>query len=185
MAEKTIKTRIQLKNDTEANWKKSVLETEGGTKTSGTSFVPLLGELIVFSADEAHPFSRLKVGDGTTNVVRLPFIGALNINGQSIEVATTNEWNARINYIPKKGNILIYSDKAILNDNTTVAGIKIGDGLAYGIDLPFVGDDIAENLMGHINNTTIHITAAERIKWNGKLNCNDEITNETLVFTRN
>lgn len=186
MATNTIKTRIQLKCDTEANWNKSVLVSEGGVeKTTGTSFIPREGEVIIYKADDTHPFSRLKVGDGTTNVVRLPFVGALNINGQSIEVATTNEWNARINYIPNKGDILIYSDKAILNDNTTVAGIKIGDGLAYGIDLPFVGDDIAENLMGHINNTTIHITAAERTKWNGKLNCNDEITNETLVFTRN
>jgi hypothetical protein len=70
-----------LKNDTEVNWKKSVLESEGGTKTSGTSFVPLLGELIIYSADDAHPFSRLKVGDGTTNVVALPFIDAGTING--------------------------------------------------------------------------------------------------------
>ena len=81
MPQKTINTRIQLKNDTEVNWKKSVLEGEGGTKTSGTSFVPLLGELIIYSADDAHPFSRLKVGDGTTNVVRLPFIDAGTING--------------------------------------------------------------------------------------------------------
>jgi len=84
MANNTIKTRIQLKNDTEANWKKSVLEDEGGTKTSGTSFVPLLGELIVYSADEAHPFSRLKIGDGVTNVVRLPFIDADTISGINI-----------------------------------------------------------------------------------------------------
>ena len=186
MATNTIKTRIQLKCDTEANWNKSVLVSEGGVeKTTGTSFIPREGEVIIYKADDTHPFSRLKVGDGVTNVVRLPFIGAANINGQSIEVATTSEWAARTNYIPNKGDILIYSDKATLSDTTTVAGIKIGDGLAYGIDLPFIGDDIAESLMGHINNTTVHITAAERTKWNGKLNCNDEITNETLVLTRN
>ena len=68
-----INTRIQLKNDTEENWKKSVLVSEGGTKTSGTSFVPLQGELIIFSADDTHPFPRFKVGDGETTVVNLPF----------------------------------------------------------------------------------------------------------------
>lgn len=78
----TIKTRVQLKSDTEDNWKKSVLIAEGGTKTSGTSFVPLLGELIVYIADDAHPFSRLKIGNGTTNVVNLPFIDAGTINGE-------------------------------------------------------------------------------------------------------
>ena len=86
MAAKTINTRIQLKNDTEANWKKSVLPTDNsqGTKVSGTSFVPLLGELIIFSADDAHPFSRLKVGNGTDDVLTLPFIDAGTISGETL-----------------------------------------------------------------------------------------------------
>lgn len=77
MAINTVKpTRFQLKNDTEENWNKSVLISEGGTKNSGTSFIPLKGEAIIYSADSTHPFSRLKVGDGVTNVVNLPFINA-------------------------------------------------------------------------------------------------------------
>ena len=70
----TIKTRIQLKSDTEENWNKSVLIEEGGTKAIGTSFVPLPGELIVYIPDATHHFSRLKVGDGHKNVVQLPFV---------------------------------------------------------------------------------------------------------------
>ena len=87
MASNTIKTRVQLKCDTEANWNKSVLVADGGEKESGTSFVPLRGEVIIYSAETSSdelptgrniplPFSRFKVGDGVTNVVRLPFIGA-------------------------------------------------------------------------------------------------------------
>ena len=77
MASNTIKTRIQLKCDTEANWNKSVLVSEGGVeKTTGTSFVPRKGEVIIYEADDTHPFSRLKVGDGKTNVVNLPFINS-------------------------------------------------------------------------------------------------------------
>lgn len=72
----TLKTRIQLKSDTEANWNKA------GPKDGSAGFVPLLGELIVYIADDAHPFSRLKVGDGNTNVVNLPFIDAGTINGE-------------------------------------------------------------------------------------------------------
>ena len=63
MAE-AIKTRIQLKNDTEENWNKA------------TNFVPKQGELIIYSADESHPFSRIKIGDGETTVINLPFIDA-------------------------------------------------------------------------------------------------------------
>ena len=68
--EKVIKTRIQLKNDTEANWNKAI------------NFIPKQGEIIIYSADESHPFSRLKVGDGNTTVTTLPFIDAGTINGE-------------------------------------------------------------------------------------------------------
>ena len=68
-----VKTRIQLKCDTEANWRKAV------------GFSPLLGELIIYSTDETHPFFRIKVGDGITNVNDLPFIDASTINGKTIE----------------------------------------------------------------------------------------------------
>ena len=71
----TIKTRVQLKSDTEANWNKA------GPKDGSAGFVPLLGELIVYTSDDAHPFSRLKIGDGNTNVVNLPFIDAGTIGG--------------------------------------------------------------------------------------------------------
>lgn len=73
MAENTIKSRIQLKNDTEENWNKAV------------NFRPKLGELIIYSTDNAHPFCRLKVGDGVTTVTNLPFIDAATLSGTAIE----------------------------------------------------------------------------------------------------
>ena len=76
----TIKTRIRLKSDTEANWNKA------GPRDGSAGFVPLAGELIVYSADATHPFSRLKVGDGNTNVVNLPFIDAGTLNGNETEI---------------------------------------------------------------------------------------------------
>ena len=80
----TIKTRIQLKSDTETNWKKAVLVADGGTKTSGNSFEPLAGEMIIYTPDDNHDYSRLKIGDGETNVVRLPFVDAGTVNGKTI-----------------------------------------------------------------------------------------------------
>ena len=76
----TIKTRVQLKSDTEANWNKA------GPKDGSLGFIPLRGELIIYSADETHAFSRLKVGDGETNVVDLPFIDSGTLNGEEAEV---------------------------------------------------------------------------------------------------
>lgn len=68
--DKVIKTRIQLKNDIETNWNKAI------------NFIPKPGEIIIYSADDSHPFSRLKVGDGNTTVTTLPFIDAGTINGE-------------------------------------------------------------------------------------------------------
>ena len=101
MASNTIKTRVQLKCDTEANWNKSVLVADGGEKESGTSFVPLRGEVIIYSADDTHPFSRFKVGDGETNVVRLPFSGSRNINNIIFE-------EKYINFPPIGENNMLY-----------------------------------------------------------------------------
>ena len=83
----TIKTRIRLKSDTEANWNKA------GPKDGSAGFVPLLGELIVYSADATHPFSRLKVGDGNTNVVNLPFIDSGTLNGNETEIVKKDNFS--------------------------------------------------------------------------------------------
>lgn len=80
-ANKTFNTRVQLKNDIEANWIKAV------------NFSPLLGELIIYNAEidnvTALPqdpetkqtlrnywitYPRIKIGDGENNVNDLPFI---------------------------------------------------------------------------------------------------------------
>lgn len=68
----TLRTRIQLKSDTESNW----------NLAGARGFVPLLGEMIIYSADDQHNYSRLKIGDGTTNIIYLPFIDSGTINGE-------------------------------------------------------------------------------------------------------
>lgn len=68
--EKVIKTRIQMKSDTQANWDKQY------------NFIPMRGEIIIYSADDSHHYSRLKVGNGETTVTVLPFIDAGTINGE-------------------------------------------------------------------------------------------------------
>ncbi len=109
---------------------------------------------------------------------------------------TTAHWNAAVTFIPLKGEVIVYSDYAteIVGGQTVkIPNFKIGDGLAYVPDLPFVGDDLRQELSAHLLDTTAHITAAEREFWNNKVRCymgtetEDEATveNEELIFTRN
>lgn len=107
----------------------------------------------------------------------------------SIRYNTTAGWRADLSFVPAPGEIIVYTDKATYEEDgqtVTVPGIKIGDGSAYGIDLPFLGEvetnQVLQQLNAHTSNTDIHITAAERTFWNKKLNCS--LTGETLVFNR-
>lgn len=112
MASKTVNTRIQLKSDTEMNWRKSVLKTDHtqGLKETGTSFVPLAGELIIYSPDNGSPaYCRLKVGDGSHNVLELPFIDAGTINGEVLsEIIITG--NNRYSFPPIGQDNRLYVD---------------------------------------------------------------------------
>lgn len=61
-----VKTRVQLKIDTAANW-----ETAGNR-----GFIPKAGEPIYYKAEGGNP-PRQKIGDGVTNVNDLMFVSEL------------------------------------------------------------------------------------------------------------
>lgn len=173
MPNRTLNTRIQLKYDTEANWNKAL------------NFIPKKGEAIIYSTDSTHPFPRLKVGDGNAYVTDLPFIDASTVGGKNVLIDTTANWNSRLNFVPKQGDLIFYSDKIIDNNGISIPGLKIGDGSTYCVDLPFIGDDIFLALNSHISDQIVHITDEERNKWNNKINCEDFIVDEILILNRN
>lgn len=110
-----------------------------------------------------------------------------------IAYGTRAQWEALPEFVPDRGQIVVWSDHAkVVNPDgseTPVPGFKIGDGAAYNIDLPFVGDDIAapimELLREHIENSVVHVTDDERNRWNRKITTSDEVHGENLVLSRN
>ena len=105
-----------------------------------------------------------------------------------LKTGTTSYWSSQSGYIPKNGEIIIYSDyKSKIVDGQTVyiPGVKIGSGNAYVQDLAFISDDIAADLLAHTGDTDIHVTAAKKEFWDNKLNVNTTVVDETLEFTRN
>lgn len=95
-----------------------------------------------------------------------------------VKSATTAEWAQQTSLTSEKDVIYVYIDHQT-DDGKNIPGIKIGDGLAYVVDLPFV-DTI---YMKHITDTDIHITAEERIKWNKAITADAKSTDENLVFS--
>ena len=123
--------------------------------------------------------------NGTLNAV-VSYYGRADGYGKVVFYDTTENWNSKIDFIPKKGVLIVYSDYQHLDD-CDVPNIKIGDGLAYLADLPFVSDDLRELLTNHIINTTMHVTAAERDFWNNKITCDVKLISDDdyrIFFTK-
>lgn len=154
-ANKTYDTRIQLKHDTEENWNKA------GPKQGSSGFVPLAGELIIYSADNAHPFSRLKVGNGVTNVVNLPFIDAGTLNGTEVEIVKSDTYAA----LPIPGS----EDKLYIVTAT---------GKLYH----YIKNRGYSELM-NITFSTTSISVAEITGWSAGIATNASISKHKLIIT--
>ena len=116
---------------------------------------------------------------------------------------TTEHWNQAIGFIPLPGEVIVYEDYEtktytfeeygeIVTKTVQIPNIKIGTGNAYVQDLAFVDEKTRDILMEHIHNQDIHVTLAEKLFWNNKINVDDaeeqitgELDEETLVLNRN
>ena len=95
--------------------------------------------------------------------------------------ALTQTWNSQPELIAKRGFIYIYADYRDDGLGGKIPAIKVGDGLAYLIDLPFTDDLYAQ----HIANTYIHVTSEDKERWDNKVTCFlDPTNNETLIFSK-
>ena len=103
-----------------------------------------------------------------------------NLTANALRIVSENTsagWTENPLYTPKVGEICLYTDLSM---------IKIGDGMAPVVDLPFIAgqgtEEIMETLMRHTDDPDIHVSAQERARWDAKLNYT--INNETIIFNR-
>ena len=110
-----------------------------------------------------------------------------------IYYGTKAEWASKPSLVSEYQSIYIYTDGKQVEDNNGVMHdiptLKIGDGKAYVVDLPFTGactDDLDKTVDEHINDLILHVTQAERDFWNNKVRCYiAERDGEQIVFTTN
>ena len=131
-----------------------------------------------------------KIGNGVDRLVNLPFFALdIDLNDKiTCILKTTEEWEENNTLISQKGTFYIYTDYQIIQkegQSITIPGIKIGDGLAFVVDLPFITDFLADTIIDHINNYTMHITQQEREFWNNKVTSYiAQRNNEELVLDK-
>lgn len=149
------------------------------------------GDIIILTTREDYSDYSKLTNKPTINGITLEgILNGYDIGLQDIFFDTTQNWNSQPGFVPGAGQIVIYADHGTTEDGSgnaiNIPGIKIGDGNAYLIDLPFVGDDTALNILTelerHANDKSIHVTSEEKSFWNSKLNC--EIVDEELIFNQ-
>lgn len=124
-------------------------------------------KLMVVGAEDEHLVSIQTLQD---------YLNA-NLNKQVL-FGTKAEWDAQTTLISNANTLYVYTDHQLDSQGNKVAGIKVGDGLAYVVDLPFTDAVTTE----HIADNTRHVTQAERDSWNNKVRCYYAGT-EQLIFT--
>jgi hypothetical protein len=93
---------------------------------------------------------------------------------------TTEYWNSQVGVQSEAGVLYVYSDYRE-EDGVYIPAVKIGDGNAYIIDLPFADDIYAK----HVVNKTIHFTEEEKAFWNDKVTCFiDPLNDKKIIFTK-
>ena len=99
-----------------------------------------------------------------------------------VQSNTKEYWDSNNNLVSIKDTIYVYTDYKQSKNGDNIPGVKIGDGLAYLIDLPFIDVEITE----HILNDQIHVSQQDRDKWNNKVGCFiNEKDIENLCFSNN
>lgn len=101
--------------------------------------------------------------------------------GNNVVVDTTEGWNSQPQLIGRENIVYVYTDYLTGDNGEKIPGFKVGDGLAYLIDLPFNGDLFLQ----HVQDTSIHVTDAEKAFWNNKVTAFIDAENlENLVLTK-
>lgn len=161
-------------------------EFNGGFQESNQTFATTFSELF---ANVVGDYRKLKNKPSINGVTLNGDVSLQDLGINNIYYDTTQNWNSQQLLIGERGSIYIYSDHGLTEKDgelVYVPGLKVGDGLGYLIDAPFVCDDLINDFMDHVNDEVIHVSANDRTNWNNKVSCFLDFNDlENLIFSKN
>ena len=109
------------------------------------------------------------------NLINQPSVNGVTLESDKssedlhiVAVKTSAEWALLTTLVSVKGEVYVYSDAGQDADGNPIPKVKIGDGLAYVVDLPFAAA------------TDLRITDEDIANWNNKVSI--RVDDETLIF---
>jgi len=142
----------------------------------------ILGQIATKAALTGHLHSAGVLADISLGKVQIN-----RIDGARVYTDSTENWDNSLGFIPEQGEIIVYTDRDRINiggEEFLIPGVKIGTGVNYLSDIPFIDAATIQALSDHINDQTVHISQNERNFWNNKLNIS-EVIDECLIINRN
>ena len=95
---------------------------------------------------------------------------------------TTENWNAQVSLLSQQGTCYVYVDGDQDDQGNYIPRLKLGDGRAYLIDMPYLDGKYYE----HVRDNVIHVSQADRDRWDNKVRVYvGDLDNENLIFTTN
>lgn len=136
-----------------------------------------------------NDYEKLKNRPSINSVLLEGALSAEDLGLGMLYYDTKENWDFRLETIAERGVVYVYSDYDYIEDEVgnkiAVAGIKIGDGTSYLIDMPFVTDATTAAIISHVTNSSIHVTAAEKEFWNNKVSAfMDHGDAENLIISK-
>lgn len=101
------------------------------------------GNPLIDITDSNFDVNRLPLGSIAYNAAGERVVGQAIVH--NVYTDTTANWNAKTQYIPVNGDVIVYTDKDHTTDEhgnvVNVPAVKIGDGVTLLFNLAFVGGD--------------------------------------------
>lgn len=142
--------------------------------------------------------TKTKVSDDYSDLKNKPSINSITLEGaltahdlglSNVYYDLKENWDIQRSLIAEANTIYIYTNYQYVDDGNgnliPVAGIKIGDGTSYLIDIPFTSEATSNLILNHIADNSRHISSAERELWNNKVTTYFHSSErENLVFSK-
>ena len=140
------------------------------------SFGVKFGDIRYVGGGGTSDYNELTNRPSINSVVLEGDLSLSDLGYGAVYYGSTSDWNSQINLIAERGAIYIYSDYTYIEDQSgdqiPIAGLKIGDGTSYLIDMPFVVDQPVSGL--------------DKEFWNNKVSAYISLLNEEeLVLSTN
>ena len=178
--ENTVYVYTNYKEDEQGNNIAGIKIGDGSTYLIDAPFITSAIAANIEIDQELLTISINPLENGATEEVLANLIESLKLNRPEVFFNTKEGWNLQSQLIGQINTIYVYTNYQQDEQGKNIAGIKIGDGKAYLVDLPFL-DTL---YFKHINDDNIHVTSAEKQFWNNKMRCYYSLTqDEALVFT--